>query len=261
VLKPKTEEFLYFLIWSAERLTCPTFRNLTDSYESWAYRRGLLREVGALEHSGLLERAPGKTEDRLYRLTEAGRLCALGGRDPATQWARSWDQRWRLVVFDVPRQQNSRRDRLRRFLRAKSFGCLQGSVWISPDPMLAVRKQLEGGTINVNSLSLFQAVPEGGESNAQIVEGAWDFAQINQRYAAHLRILEELPSSELMDTTAAEKLRRWAASERVSWLRAVSKDPLLPEALLPSGYLGRDAWRKRVEVLFQGRQLLRSFTR
>ena len=48
-MKPKTEELLNLLLWSAEKLTRPTFRNLTDSYESWAYRNGLLRQVSALE--------------------------------------------------------------------------------------------------------------------------------------------------------------------------------------------------------------------
>ena len=34
----------------------PTFRNLTDSYESWAYRNGLLRQVVTLERQQFLER-------------------------------------------------------------------------------------------------------------------------------------------------------------------------------------------------------------
>jgi hypothetical protein len=32
-VKPRTEELLYFMLWSADRLMRPTFRNLTDSYE------------------------------------------------------------------------------------------------------------------------------------------------------------------------------------------------------------------------------------
>ncbi len=181
-MKAKTEELLYFLLWSAELLMRPTFRNLTDSYEAWAYRNGLLRQTAFLERSGFLERARGKPKDRVYRLSETGRLHALGGRDPAVQWARAWDGRWRLVLFDVPRTQNTRRDKLRRFLRSRSFGCLQGSVWISPDPVNEIRKQLEGGAINVNSLVLFEAIPQGGESNAEIVAGAWDFEDINRLY-------------------------------------------------------------------------------
>ena|SRR2546426_7985997 len=55
-MNSKTEEFLNLLLWSAEVLARPTFRNLTDSYESWAYRNGLLKQVSRLERQQLLER-------------------------------------------------------------------------------------------------------------------------------------------------------------------------------------------------------------
>ncbi len=127
-MKPKTEELLNFLLWSADQLLRPTFRNLTDSYESWAYRNGLLPQVAKLERLQLLERDAQSPADRLYRLTEQGRLHALGGRDPEAQWARPWDGYWRLVLFGVPTGQNARRERLRRYLRSRAFGYLQGSV-------------------------------------------------------------------------------------------------------------------------------------
>jgi hypothetical protein len=44
-LNTKTEELLDFLLWSAEVLTQPAFRNLTDSHDSRAYRNGLLKQV------------------------------------------------------------------------------------------------------------------------------------------------------------------------------------------------------------------------
>jgi hypothetical protein len=48
-MQPKTEEFLNLLLWSADTLARPTFRNLTDSHESWTYRNGLMRQVATLE--------------------------------------------------------------------------------------------------------------------------------------------------------------------------------------------------------------------
>jgi len=101
-MQPRTEEFLNLLLWSADRLARPTFRNLTDSYESWAYRTGLLRQVAALQKQQLLERDPRFPDDRLYRLSTLGRLHVLGGRDPEERWA-ALDGQWRLVLFDVPR--------------------------------------------------------------------------------------------------------------------------------------------------------------
>jgi phenylacetic acid degradation operon negative regulatory protein len=238
----------------------PTFRNLTESYESWAYRNGLLPQVAKLERQQLLERDPTSRVDRLYRLTEQGRLRALGGRDPQAQWTRHWDGRWRLVLFDVPTRLNTRRERLRRYLRLRAFGCLQGSVWITPDPVHGEREILAGGQVNVESLLLLEARPAAGESDEELVHGAWDFAQINRRYERHLEVLDCCPTGKLTDTSAATALRRWAADERDAWLAAVRPDPLLPERLLPAKYLGRQAWERRKTVLARAGKRLRGFS-
>src|SRR5438552_12949318 len=227
-MQPKTEEFLNLLLWSADMLARPTFRNLTDSYESWAYRNGLLRQVATLERQQLLERDASTTGDRLYRLTAQGRLHVLGGRDPEERWARPWDGQWRLVLFDVPAGQNAQRERLRRYLREKGFGYLQNSVWITPDSLAEERQILGGGKINVESLILLEARPCAGETDGEIVAGAWDFGRINRRYARHLEILDERPGETLVNETAARALLRWAALEREAWLDAVTNDPLLP---------------------------------
>ncbi len=255
-MKPRTEEFLNFLLWSAEKLTRPTFRNLTDSYEGWAYRNGLLRQAEVLEGQRLLECPATATGDRLYRLTWQGRLRALGGRDPQTRWSREWDGRWQLVVFDVPVARNSQRARLRRHLRDEGFGCLQNSVWIAPDLSVEERQVLLDGKVNVKSLMLLEARAGGGESNADIVAGAWDFELINRHYARLLEILGQRPTGPLGSQAAAKELLRWASVERAAWLAAVKFDPLLPEKILPPNYLGQRAWQRRVEVLREaGRQL------
>jgi phenylacetic acid degradation operon negative regulatory protein len=258
-MKPKTEEFLYLLLWSADILMRPTFRNLTDSYEAWAYRNGLSRQIAALEERQLLERDPKAPGDRLYRLTEQGRLHALGGRDPAAQWSRYWDGRWRLVLFDVPMEQHVHRNRLRRYLHAHGFGYLQGSVWITPDPLRGEREILTGGKINVESLLLLEARPCSGESAAEIAAGAWDFELINRHYARHLKLLNQRPDKSLRDNAAAKALQRWAADERTAWHAALQIDPLLPKRLLPPDYLGCRAWEQRIKVLRQAGQQLRTF--
>lgn len=88
-MKTRTELFLYQLWLSAEMATHPTFRNLSGSFESWAYHRGFLRQVHELEHRNILESAtsPHSTE-RVFRLTKLGRTLAMGERDPETLWAR-----------------------------------------------------------------------------------------------------------------------------------------------------------------------------
>jgi DNA-binding transcriptional regulator PaaX len=46
---------------------------------------------------------------------------------------------------------------------------------------------------------------------------------------------------------------------RAAWLDAVINDPLLPGRILPSDYLGQQAWRRRVEVLRAASRQLRTF--
>jgi phenylacetic acid degradation operon negative regulatory protein len=258
-MKPQTEEFLNFLLWSADKLAKPTFRNLTDSYENWAYRNGLLRQVATLEDQQWVERGRMVPNDRVYRLTWQGRLHALGGRDPQVRWSRKWDGRWRLVLFDVPITQNSHRKQLRRYLRDKGFGCLQNSVWVTPDSLEEESHIIIGGKINVESLILLEARPCAGESDAEIVAGAWDFEHINRRYTRHLKILAERPGGALGNEAAAKGLQRWAAAEREAWLDAVTNDPLLPERILPADYIGQRAWRRRVETLQEAGRQLRTF--
>jgi phenylacetic acid degradation operon negative regulatory protein len=258
-MQPKTEDFLHILLWTTDMLMRPSFRNLTDSYENWAYRNGLFREAAALERRNLLERDPTMPRERIYRLTAQGRLHALGGRDPEERWDRSWDGQWRMVLFDVPSGKNAERERLRRYLRSRSFGLLQKSVWVTPDPLDQGHEILRGGSSNVESLVLLEARPCAGKSDMEIVTGSWDFQKINSRYSSHIETLNARPEGSLSDTGTAAALLKWAAAERHAWLDAVTHDPLLPAKLLPPNYLGQKAWRRRVEVLRAAGRQLRTF--
>jgi phenylacetic acid degradation operon negative regulatory protein len=258
-MKDKTDEFLNFLLWSMDVLARPSFRHLNDSYESWAYRNGFFRQVARLEEKKIVERDAVVSNDRVYRLTPEGRLYALGGRDPEVQWRRRWDGRWRLVLFDIPVAFNTHRAQLRQYLREKGFGYLQNSVWITPDPMGEERRILRGGRINVESLILLEAHPCAGESDAEIVAGAWDFERINRNYSRHLKLLDARPEGKLETEAEAKALLCWATAERKAWLSAVTRDPLLPEKILPDGYLGWKAWRRRIEVFREAGQQVQSF--
>ena len=259
-MKPKTEELLYHMFWLGDRFMRPTFRNLTDSFEAWAYRNGLTRQLAELARRQLLETKPGDAgETRVVRLTQAGRLHAIGGRDPDSRWDRAWDGRWRMVLFDLPVEQNAARDSLRFQLRKRGFGRLQKSVWISPDPLNEERALLDGCRVNVGSLLLLEARPCAGESDEEIVAGAWDFAKINQAYSDHAEVLAARPTGPISDETSACALRKWAEQERLAWRRAMEHDPLLPRRLLPKNYLGCKSWQERVKSFRKNAGQMHSF--
>ena len=257
-MKPRTEELLYLLLWGADHLARPTFRNLTDSFESWAYKNGFLRQIQELEARKILERKPGGTSEAIYRLSENGRLIALGGRDPVAQWNRPWDGRWRMVLFDLPEAEASARVRLRRFLQGCGFGFLQNSVWISPDPLSPITHELSVHAEDVESLITLEARPAAGESDADIVAGSWNFEKINRLYERSSQILNQLPTTKTKTGPSAEPLRRWANQEKLAWQEAIFADPLLPDSLLPAGYLGKKTWAERSRVLARAYHLIHS---
>jgi phenylacetic acid degradation operon negative regulatory protein len=244
-MNPNTEEFLYFLLWTTDTLMRPTWRNVNDSFEQWTWRSGLGRRMQELSRRKLIEteeKGAAPSLARVVRLTERGRLIALGGRDAGECWRRSWDGLWRLVMFDLPSSQRRLRMQLWRLLTDRHYGYLQNSVWISPDPVAEIKETLNALPSAADVLLCLEGRPSTGESDGDIVNAAWNFAEIDRRYSRCLEILDEAPP------TSGSKLVEWARREQTAWKRVMQIDPLLPLALHPSGYLGPKAWTRRKAV-------------
>lgn len=247
-MRPRTKELLYLMLWTFETLSRPSFRNLGESFEGWAYRRGFLGRLHELEAMKFIERRDSGLQ-RLFRLTESGRLLALGGVDPDLRWNRRWDGKWRLVVFDVPNRETRLRNQLRNQLRSAGYGWLQNSVWISPDRLKLDRSFLKSTKIDVELLMLWEASPVAGESNSDIVRGAWNFERIDDLYREHDEILNQLSRASSLNPADARRLLEWKRTEQAAWEAATNEDPMLPSVLLPPGYRGRKAWARRQHVL------------
>ncbi len=248
IMKAKSELLLWQMMWAADKMLCPTLRNLNESFEGWAYQNGLLQQIQRLEAKGFVESQGGGFDDkRFHRLTEAGRIAALGGRDPEAAWAVEWDRKWRLFLFDVPESERSLRRKLTRALAALGCGCLQGSVWIAATRPQGIDKAFPEKGADCSHLMILEAESRGLRVDRRMVEGAWDFETINSRYQRHIDLMERFPKGKSGGNSTA--LAAWAARENAAWLKAVRSDPLLPAMLLPKGYLGQRAWRKRKAVI------------
>ncbi len=248
-MKTKSELLLYRLSWTFDVIMSPTWRNLNDSFESWAYRNGCLRQIQSLEAHEFVESMPqvGEGGNRVYRLTELGMLTALGGRDPDVEWSRKWDEQWRMVIFDVPETARHKREVLRMALRKLHFGCLQRSVWISPHPVAGVEHEMKRLKVDAASLVLIDGKTCAGETATDLVDAAWDFRRINrswERLEEHLATFPSQPG-----VPFEEELARWSAEELTLWKTCAHCDPLLPKVLHPGGYQGPRTWKLRRKVL------------
>jgi phenylacetic acid degradation operon negative regulatory protein len=246
--KAQAEDWLSVLLWGAEKLMFPTWSKLFESYEWWEYKQRMRHHVRHLEQRRLLSRE-NRAGQIVYRLTETGRLTAMGGVDPPRRWRRAWDGRWRMILFDLPVSHKRVRMRLWRWLRDNDFGYLQDSVWIHPDPVEKVTAALRDFRDDVESFTLMEARCYRGHSNEAIVLGGWDFEEINRRYRLHLEIASVERARLLRDQLHPAGLTQWLNRERIAWAHALALDPLLPRVLHPPGYLGDRAWQARRAAL------------
>lgn len=249
LMKPATEEFLYTLLWTTDTAMRPTWRKLGESYEGWAYRHGLLRRIRQLEAEGIIEAKETPQEGRAVRLTEVGMKIARRGIHPPSLWEREWDGRWRIAFFDL--KEDKVRAKLRRVLRALRFGCLQRSVWISPDSSTSIKDALASENVDVTSLAIFDGRQSSGEEDSEIVKASWDFDQIGRLYKnwqQHASPVEPPAAWERMSPTVRND---WFREERRLWAEIIREDPFLPAALLPAGYPGRTVWEQRQKLLPQ----------
>jgi DNA-binding transcriptional regulator PaaX len=57
------------------------------------------------------------------------------------------------------------------------------------------------------------------------------------------------PHREIKTRTEALTFQMWLREEQKAWMEVMSVDPLLPESLLPQGYLGQAVWNERVHTM------------
>ncbi|MBX3746555.1 MAG: hypothetical protein KF833_14700 [Verrucomicrobiae bacterium] len=226
----------------------PTAHQLRPILERWDPRHGFRPQFRALSRAGLAEcRRTGR--DTRISLTPKGRAAALGGLDPAARWSRPWDGQWRFLLFDLTGYQPGLRMRLWRWLRQGRLGCLQNSVWISPDRLDTHSLPLRDLHLTPDACTVIQGRPAPPDQDADLVRSAWDFTAIDTRYRQYLRAAEQgLDLASSRDVPPAQR-RKWLRFQRLVWRQALSLDPVLPSPLCPPSYLGRDAFESRAQVL------------
>ena len=124
------------------------FRALKIAHAAWKEidQRNFNRSLRRLSHQKLL--VESQLSDGSFRLVltpegarEARRLSLLG-RSIRFKKPKTWDKKWRLVLFDVPETDRVFRDVLREHLHTLEFYRLQQSVFVSPYPYEAAILEL-----------------------------------------------------------------------------------------------------------------------
>jgi phenylacetic acid degradation operon negative regulatory protein len=175
-----------------------------------------------------------------YKLAAKGKELLEQRRPSPETRKRRWDGCWRMVVFDFPEVARKARDAFRRELRIQRMGCLQKSVWITPDPVIPSWKQLLRELELTEWVLLFESAELGPVDDLEIAKRVWALDKLAADYQRYLAdfgpLAKRLAASRVsqIDGELGQLVRR----ESEAYFEILSRDPLLPEALLPARFAG-----------------------
>lgn len=153
----KTEKFLWDLYEISEKIDNilswsprswreainPLYHELKRSYKRKMDRKNFQNLIYYLKKKGIIKDFK-KEEVKGWMLTEKGRerILKIKIKDKANNRRKRKDDRWIMVIFDIPEKERIKRDFLRRSLYELGFQMLQKSVWVSPFDVLDKVKEI-----------------------------------------------------------------------------------------------------------------------
>lgn len=142
-----------------------------------------------------------------------------------------WDEKWRVVIFDINEKDRRQRDTLRDQLRELGFGMLQESVWIFPYPIEEELTELLDtwkvkGEILVSRLEILSG------NQRKIAARVWGLADLNEAY-------RELNDDwEFLDDPKRTKEAAFRFQQK--YFDLLRRDPFLPEEILPPHWSAKE---------------------
>ena len=184
-----------------------------------------------------------------YSLSTKGTRWMEQGRVRAFDFEhKSWDGKWRLVVYNVPEKLRVLRDKLRFKLHSLGFASLSTSLWISPYDFSSELEKFVRGKGMSRYIETFEAEYKGKRKIKELVAVVWELDELAKRYQAfinknsvlyarHKRAVRAGRSIELADCFG----QRFCLSAEYVALRL--DDPMLPLELLSKSWPGIEAQR------------------
>ena len=200
-----------------------------------------LNATSRLRKSGLIvKRSEGAKTPELI-LSDTGKGTLPDYFTPEIMWKRKWNGIWYLLIYDVPEVDRRYRNVLRQFLKRMRMGCLQQSVWVTPQD---IRPDFEDLTTaaNLDAFAyLFEAKTVLGLSAGQVVEDAWNFDRLYLLQEHYCSVMEGNIDRLGRSQYDGEELAALMRMALEAYHSVFSEDPLLPTQLYPSGYQGKTA--------------------
>ncbi|HLS57580.1 MAG TPA: phenylacetic acid degradation operon negative regulatory protein PaaX [Zeimonas sp.] len=181
-----------------------------------------------------------------YRLTEIGRRRVDAAHGRIYRHAlEPWDGRWTMVAIRHTAADPRARDELRRQLAWLGFGQLASGVMLHPDPDEAALRELlaDAGAIREALVLRGPAASWlGPEAVRDVIHRSWDLDRVVADYGRFLDAFRPvwfaLKDADALDPATCFAIRTLLMH---GYRRALLRDPMLPDELLPADWPGTAA--------------------
>lgn len=204
--------------------------------------------MSRLRKAGLAVRADETGKLPHLRLTPLGHDRLPVYHRPEVLWDSRWNGIWYVLIFDVPEKERGYRDTLRRYLKQLRMGCLQKSVWVTPRDIRPDYDDLETAA-HVHAVSyLLESRTVLHRETSEIVENSWDFQKLQTLHERYLLVYQQNLEHLHTETFTEESIIELLYAEAEAFIQCMHSDPLLPNELLPQGYLGKNVYKLHKEI-------------
>ena len=205
-------------------------------------RLGTKHEVTTLRKEFSLLKKEGLIDFKLHYRKPYPVLSSKGKLEIKTRLAfkkfGDWDQKWRVVLFELPQDEHNDRLKLVLELKRLGFAPLQRSAFISPYPLLNIMAKYATNMGIRQHLSLLTVEKMDEERR---IEKAWPLKNINCQYDAFIKKVARIQRHERLWPLQAKCLEQ-------DFAEIFELDPHLPKELLPHDWLGQTAYEIFKEI-------------
>ncbi|RAU21180.1 phenylacetic acid degradation operon negative regulatory protein PaaX [Paramagnetospirillum kuznetsovii] len=181
-----------------------------------------------------------------YRLTDQGRRRFEAANSRIYFHVNQpWDGRWTLVITNTAELDAERRDLLRRNLGWIGFGQLANGVMLHPAPDTGVMRQVIADIgVTEQAVVMTGGLEAGFPTNAleTMIQGCWDLKRLAEDYDEFLDMFrplwQALSGNGDLDPEQCFVVRTLLMH---GYRRALLRDPMLPDELLPANWPGTAA--------------------
>ena len=174
-----------------------------------------------------------------YSLTPKGwELLDEGLERIFERYSNPWDGNWHMLIYSIPEEHRSAREKFRKELTWRGFSSLAASTWVSPhDRSEGLRSFLPPGS----QMQIFSSRTPSSTADVEIAASCWDLVSLNEDYKDFIRAFEPWADPSATKDFSPEQAFVTRTQITHDYRLFPFRDPDLPIRLLPHDWSGHKA--------------------